>query len=154
MSSEGSRTVAAEERPSQGPSPAKEPSTPSALAIRCPHCHNPMQLADDRSDEVLCPACGSSFHVQDTHATSTTSGMRQLGKFQLLERVGLGAFGAVWRARDAELHRVVALKIPHAGLLTAATDLERFHREARAAAQLRHPGIVPVHDVLTLDGLP
>ncbi len=60
----------------------------------------------------------------------------------------------MWRARDTELDRIVALKIPHTGLLTAAEDLERFHREARAAAQLRHPGIVPVHEVQTLEGLP
>jgi serine/threonine protein kinase len=79
---------------------------------------------------------------------------RPLGKFRLLERVGVGAFGAVWRARDMELDRIVALKIPHASMLTSEADLERFHREARAAAQLRHPGIVTVHDVQTLEGLP
>jgi WD40 repeat protein/tRNA A-37 threonylcarbamoyl transferase component Bud32 len=71
-----------------------------------------------------------------------------------LERVGIGAFGAVWRARDTELDRLVALKIPHTGLLTSSEELERFHREARAAAQLRHPGIVTVHEVVTLEGLP
>jgi serine/threonine protein kinase len=48
----------------------------------------------------------------------------------------------------------VALKIPHARLLSSKADLERFHREARAAAQLRHPGIVTVHEVQTLEGLP
>jgi WD40 repeat protein/tRNA A-37 threonylcarbamoyl transferase component Bud32 len=132
--------------------PASPP--PEGRRVRCPHCHNPIQLADEHGDEVLCPACGSTFRLQDTRLTSTTSEMRQLGKFQLLVRVGLGAFGAVWKARDTELDRIVALKIPHAGLLSAPRDLERFHREARAAAQLRHPGIVPVHEVATLDGLP
>jgi WD40 repeat protein/serine/threonine protein kinase/tetratricopeptide (TPR) repeat protein len=122
--------------------------------VRCPHCHNPIRLADERSDEVLCPACGSTFRVADTAATTTTSPMRQLGKFQLLERVGLGAFGAVWKARDTELDRTVALKIPHASLLSSADGVERFYREARAAAQLRHPGIVTVHEVATLEGLP
>ena len=124
------------------------------LRIRCPHCHNPIQLTDDRSDEVLCPGCGSSFRIRDTQPTATVSGMRPLGRFQLLERVGLGAFGAVWRARDTELHRIVALKIPHTGLLTSKEELERFHREARAAAQLRHPNIVTVHEVVMLEGLP
>jgi serine/threonine-protein kinase len=80
--------------------------------------------------------------------------MRPLGKFQLLQRVGVGAFGAVWRARDTELDRVVALKIPHAGSLTDEAERARFHREARAAAQLRHPGIVAVHEVALLEGLP
>src|SRR5262249_41502710 len=79
---------------------------------------------------------------------------RPLGKFVLLERVGLGAFGAVWKARDSELDRIVALKIPHSGLLTNGEERERFHREARAAAQLRHPGIVTVHEPVAVQGLP
>jgi WD40 repeat protein len=126
----------------------------SPLRVRCPHCHNPIQLADGHSDDVLCPACGTTFGVSEARRTHSAAPMRQLGKFQLLERVGAGGFGAVWRARDTTLDRAVALKIPHTGLLTEADELERFQREARAAAQLRHPGIVPVHEVLTLDGLP
>jgi len=122
--------------------------------LRCPHCHNPITIADDKSDEVLCPGCGSSFRLCEARATVSATPMKPLGKFELLERIGVGAFGAVWKARDTVLDRIVALKIPHTGLLTAAGDLERFQREARAAAQLRHPGIVPVHDVQTLDGLP
>jgi tetratricopeptide (TPR) repeat protein len=141
--------------PAPSPPPAAgAPPVGRVQRIRCPHCHNPIRLVDDRSDEVLCPGCGSSFRVRDTRQTTTDSGMRALGKFQLLERVGLGAFGAVWRARDTQLNRTVALKIPHTGLLTAPDELERFHREARAAAQLRHPGIVTVHEVATLEGLP
>jgi WD40 repeat protein/tRNA A-37 threonylcarbamoyl transferase component Bud32 len=127
---------------------------PLGHTVRCPHCHNPIRLADDRADEVLCPGCGSTFRVADTRLTNTASLMRRLGKFQLLERVGLGAFGAVWKAGDTELDRIVALKIPHAGLLGSVEGAERFSREARAAAQLRHPGIVTVHEVATLDGLP
>jgi WD40 repeat protein len=126
----------------------------SVLRVRCPHCHAPIRLADAGTVDVLCPGCGSAFRVQDTRATDSVAPMRPLGRFQLLERVGAGAFGAVWRARDTRLDRIVALKIPHAGLLTSADDLERFQREARAAAQLRHPGIVTVHEVATLEGLP
>ncbi|MBI3467049.1 MAG: serine/threonine protein kinase, partial [Planctomycetes bacterium] len=119
--------------------------------IRCSHCQSPIQLVDDRPDEVLCPSCGSSFRLRDTRLTSTVAQMRQLGKFQLLERVGLGAMGAVWRARDTVLDKIVALKIPREDLLDSASDRERFYREARAAAQLRHPGIVPVHEVAELE---
>jgi WD40 repeat protein/serine/threonine protein kinase len=120
--------------------------------IGCPHCHDAIELVDDHSDEVLCPSCGSSFLVRDTQLTSTLGSMRRLGRFQLLDRVGVGAFGTVWRARDTALDRMVALKIPHASLLTDPADLERFHREARAAAHLRHPGIVTVHEVTTFSG--
>jgi serine/threonine-protein kinase len=129
-------------------------SPPLHQRCRCPHCHNPLQLADDGPDEVLCLACGSSFRSREARPTGSPPAPRPLGKFELLERIGGGGFGAVWKARDTTLDRLVALKIPHSGLLTEGEELERFRREARAAAQLRHPGIVPVHEVVTLAGLP
>jgi CHAT domain-containing protein/tRNA A-37 threonylcarbamoyl transferase component Bud32 len=135
-------------------SPSAATPTAAGVQIRCPHCHSPLHLGDAKSDEVLCPGCGGSFRLREARHTATTSPMKTLGRFQLLERVGLGGFGAVWRARDTILDRVVALKIPHTGLLTEKEELERFQREARAAAQLRHPGIVTVHEVTTLNDLP
>jgi serine/threonine protein kinase len=149
-------TVSAVSTPTADASTAQseKPSASDPKRMRCPHCHNPIQITDDRPDEILCPGCGSSFRVREARVTDTTQGMKPLGKFQLLSRVGIGAFGAVWRARDSELDRIVALKIPHSGLLSEASELMRFHREARAAAQLRHPGIVTVHEVQMLEGLP
>jgi serine/threonine-protein kinase len=102
------------------------PRASEATRIRCPHCHNPIRLADDRPDEVLCPGCGGSFLLREARQTTTADSMRPLGKFQLLDRVGLGAFGAVWRAKDTELDRTVALKIPHANLLTSENDRNAF----------------------------
>src|SRR5262249_37437062 len=102
--------------------PAAEPLAESGRIqqIRCPHCHNPLQLTGEHSEDVLCPGCGSSFRVRDARETVSASSLR-LGKFQLLERVGLGAFGAAWKALDTELGRMVALKVPHSGsLLTGA----------------------------------
>ena len=58
----------------------------------------------------------------------------------------MGGFGTVWKARDTELDRTVAVKIPRKGQLESA-EIEQFFREARAAAQLRHPNIVSVHEV-------
>jgi WD40 repeat protein len=100
------------------------------------------------------PNDGRGGPPQVSPVTPVFAERRLLGKFQLLQRVGLGAYGAVWKARDTELDRLVALKIPHAGHLLSGEELERFQREARAAAQLRHPGIVTVHEVAVLDDLP
>jgi WD40 repeat protein/tRNA A-37 threonylcarbamoyl transferase component Bud32/uncharacterized protein YbaR (Trm112 family) len=140
-------------RPVRSTLPANSPGKGGAR-VRCPQCHHPVQPEEARSGEVVCRACGGSFRLREDLPTTLTARARPLGKFLLLERVGQGAFGAVWRARDTELDRIVALKTPHAHLLDSKADLERFHREARAAAQLRHPGIVTVHDVLLLDGQP
>src|SRR5262249_17179788 len=151
---------------SEGTSPPHSPLDPltptdtaslpprSGCTLRCPHCQNPIHLSDTPGEEVLCPGCGGSFRVREARVTETAGGSRPLGRFQLLERVGQGAFGAVWKARDTSLDRIVALKILHSGLGTDGDEMQRFGREARATAQLRHPGIVTVHEVLTLDGLP
>ncbi|MDB5313625.1 MAG: hypothetical protein JWO38_7827 [Gemmataceae bacterium] len=71
---------------------------------------------------------------------------RRVGKFELLEELGSGSFGAVFRARDTELDREVAIKILRAGRLAGTEDVERFLREARSSAQLRHPGIVALYE--------
>ena len=71
----------------------------------------------------------------------------KLGGYELLGIVGSGSFGAVYKARDPELDRIVAIKIPRAGKLTSDADLQRFLREARSVAQLRHPSIVSVHNI-------
>src|SRR5205807_2877065 len=71
---------------------------------------------------------------------------KRIGHFELIERLGMGAFGSVWRAHDTKLDRTVAVNIPRKGQLDAA-EMDMFFREARAAAQLRHPNIVSVHEV-------
>ncbi len=70
----------------------------------------------------------------------------RIGKFQVLERIGAGSFGHVYRARDVELNRIVALKLPRAGVLASEDDRERFRREARSVAELRHPGLVTIFE--------
>jgi tetratricopeptide (TPR) repeat protein len=148
--SEGLRST---EVPRSPATPTPAPAADAARPVRCPHCHNPILLSDTHPDVVLCPGCGSNFRVCDARQTTSFAPTR-LGKFQLLERVGLGSFGAVWRARDTELDRIVALKVPHAGLAITPEELQRVYAEARQVARLRHPGIVPVHEIATLQGLP
>ena len=76
---------------------------------------------------------------------------RSIGHFQLLEELGEGAFGSVFKAYDSHLDRPVAVKIPRRTQLHP-DEAEQFLREARAAAQLRHPNIVCVHEVGRVDG--
>src|SRR5207244_11268309 len=79
---------------------------------------------------------------------------KAIGKFEALELLGRGAFGAVYKARDPELDRVVAVKVPRAGYFGTHEEEERFLREARSAARLSHPGIVPVHAIAHERGVP
>ena len=69
-----------------------------------------------------------------------------LGRYRLDELVGMGGFGQVWKGYDPELQRVVAIKVPRPEHLSPQ-QTEAFLQEARKVAQLKHPGIVPVHDV-------
>jgi hypothetical protein len=98
--------------------PAREMATPATVGPRlcCPHCHQPVSQGAGGMHEVVCRDCGSSFRVENVRQASTVEEVRRLGRFQLLERVGVGSFGTVWRARDLELERIVALKVPHSGL--------------------------------------
>lgn len=77
-----------------------------------------------------------------------------LGRFEIRKRLGTGATGSVWCARDARLARWVALKVPHATRVMSENTAARFQTEARAAAAISHPNVVQVHEVLIEDGLP
>jgi WD40 repeat protein/tRNA A-37 threonylcarbamoyl transferase component Bud32 len=126
------------------------------MHILCPRCHNPIEVVKiSAHEEIACPSCGSSFRLEtDTTTAPEHSSPQKLGRFELLGVVGRGAFGTVYKARDLELDRTVAVKLPRAGNLAGPQELDRFLREARSIAQLRHPSIVTVHEVGQRDGLP
>ena len=78
---------------------------------------------------------------------------RTLGQYRILEEIGSGGMGVVYRARDERLERDVALKILPQGLLAGDAARRRFRREALALSKLTHPNIATIHDFDTHEGI-
>ena len=72
---------------------------------------------------------------------------RRLGKYEIIEEIGRGGFAVVYKTRDPDLDRIVALKVLAPHLTWDSTFAERFRREAQATARLRHPHIITIHEV-------
>jgi serine/threonine-protein kinase len=77
---------------------------------------------------------------------------KHLGKYEIIEEIGRGGFGTVYKARDPDLGRTIALKVLAPHLTWDQQYVERFRLEARAVAQLRHPNIVVVHEIGEAEG--
>jgi len=78
---------------------------------------------------------------------------RSFGRYDILDKIGAGGMGEVYRAHDTQLNRDVAVKILPAPMTTDSAALARFEREARAVAALSHPNILAIHDFGTSDGV-
>ena len=142
------------------------------MKLTCPKCAHESE-ADGKAAEAVCPSCGAVMPVlalaetiaqrpgvstpQPAAAASETIGLepaakepatpQRFARYEIIREIGRGAFGIVYRARDPQLGRDVALKVLIAGEQASEAHIKRFHAEAQAAAKLRHPNIVPVHDV-------
>ncbi len=79
---------------------------------------------------------------------------QRIGRYQIEKVLGKGGFGIVYLAHDEQLNRHVAVKVPYAKLISKPEDAEAYLAEARTVANLDHPGIVPVHDVGSMENCP
>ena len=145
------------------PACAKRYSIPEAGAgrsIRCKGCGETFVAAGsatvdagavkpntpDAEMEPAWDAVSSPSPASPPAAVPMPVGGNTVGRFVIRGKLGAGAFGTVYRAYDPQLDRVVALKVPNPGVMADAKRVERFLREAKATANLRHPHIVPVFD--------
>ncbi|MBA3241511.1 MAG: protein kinase [Acidobacteria bacterium] len=135
--------------------------------MNCPQCQRPLREGkqfcthcgtrtshgrDSLSDSVPTvergaeEAAGGNTGAETLAATDPLVGRVLDGKYELLSRLGEGGMGAVYRASRVHIGDEVAVKVLHSKLVTDETLIERFRREARAAAQLQHPNVVTIHD--------
>jgi hypothetical protein len=128
--------------------PAQSFRLSRSLHIRCPLCREPLEIvADQPLDDIPCLSCHGRFSLAgDDPNLKEQQPVTRIAHFKLLQRLGMGSFGTVWRAHDVKLDRIVALKIPRRGHLSA-NQVDEFLHEARVAAKLRHPHIVSVHEI-------
>ncbi|MBI2955679.1 MAG: protein kinase, partial [Acidobacteria bacterium] len=78
---------------------------------------------------------------------------KTLGHYRIVEKIGAGGMGEVYRAQDLHLSRDVAIKVLPAGMLADEQARKRFRKEAEALSKLNHPNIQTVHDFDTQEGM-
>ncbi len=125
----------------------------------CRLCQSSLEPGDVIGVCTRCLAKGLVASERDKESTDgavpvSESRYTQLGNYRLMESIGQGGMGRVYRARQAGANRDVALKVIHGHLVNNVRSEARFLAEAEAAATLDHPHIVPIHEVGTTDETP
>ena len=143
------------------------------VEVVCPNpdCGASYSVADEEvGRRARCRKCGRAFTAEAATRTpapawpaedwrppplpSDLAAGATFGRYRIVRRLGRGGMGAVYLAHDTELDRPVALKVPHILPEDGPEFLQRFRREARAAAQLTHPHIGRIYDVGQVGGIP
>jgi serine/threonine protein kinase len=108
-------------------------------------------FAEPSAGSGVCPQAVTDF---DGKQSPTENGPETLGPFELLEKLGEGGMGAVYRARHLRLGKLMAVKVMHSHRLDDQELRSRFYREMRALGQLQHPNIVSAQHADEVDGVP
>ncbi len=147
---------------SVGKLPVEQTRTIAEHVERCRRCEDALDRVD--SDDTLVaalqrhvprPTTGDLVREAFRGAAGDPGLSRgRMGPYELLEKIGQGAMGVVYRARQVRLNRLVALKVALTGGLVPVEALARFRTESESIARLAHPNIVCVHDCGEQDGQP